>query len=549
MEENRKDLHNQDAKICMEEPSLGRIEVSTVPMPEEIEKLTSGIFTYSGSILVDYHTEGEPDVEDYYQLAVINPDGSGFHKVFAGQIPKKPKANGIRFMPFYDKKRILLGDYVMECSPDIDHCEKAEILPLFYPEGLQEDAVTLQSWTEIIIARDNEHICWTTIRGDLGSVNFVGRLKREEDCYRIENPQIISNLHLFEPDPSHEGSVCARVTRNGEVKQFIRGGLAISEAGSLKAGTLDSVIQYLDKEKVELVTDTPSYEETTIFSMDEKLGLVMSTRNSPETNCSIFGLVPRPIGPASTLGLAMPIYMYSVLGVRTYREGNIGPVLIETARSMKEEGYRGIGLNAPDGDWVYYSPMSWHPDGRHAIWNEQKRSARREGKDECRIRMVTLLDYKPGTEILPVPTPEEIPYAIKGGLPQIRNLSADEKVTLTGSYSGRISYCKQGRPGMQTLVGTVETIYENYSQDGKKIWNGYEKIQYAPVGRTIYEADITVDGEEKGRMDLRAVFEKADFRSPVKLVRETWEDGRPASYGCASWKGVTLRMEDMGENP
>src|SRR5690606_19700498 len=89
---------------------IGRIEVSTIPLPESM-KPVSGTYTYSGKVLVTYKTDQDSHIKDFYNVAVLNDDGTDFRVIFTGTIPTKPKANGIRFMPFQDNKRVLLGDY------------------------------------------------------------------------------------------------------------------------------------------------------------------------------------------------------------------------------------------------------------------------------------------------------------------------------------------------------------------------------------------------------------------------------------------------------
>ena len=52
--------------------------------------------------------------------------------------------------------------------------------------------------------------------------------------------------------------------------------------------------QDLRSGKVEAVTRTPGYDETTIFSPDERLGLTMTARFSEGTDLKILDLIPRP---------------------------------------------------------------------------------------------------------------------------------------------------------------------------------------------------------------------------------------------------------------
>ena len=55
--------------------------------------------------------------------------------------------------------------------------------------------------------------------------------------------------------------------------------------------------------------------------------------------------------------------------MRTVRPGNIGPALIDISASKAPGIYRGLNLNTHP-EWVFRSPMSWHPDGTRALWPE-----------------------------------------------------------------------------------------------------------------------------------------------------------------------------------
>lgn len=137
--------------MTLTDERLGRIEVSTVPQPPEVANTSFTHFTYTGTILTAYDPPEHETRPNYYHLGVMNHDGSGFHKVFEGEIPPIPKSNGIRFLPMTDNKRIITGDYVIECEPDIDHCETARLVQIHYNPELWQDKATMQSWTEIIM--------------------------------------------------------------------------------------------------------------------------------------------------------------------------------------------------------------------------------------------------------------------------------------------------------------------------------------------------------------------------------------------------------------
>ena len=515
------------------ENGIGRVKVSTIPLQEDV-KLVSGTYTYSGKVLLTYKREEDAGQRDFYRIAVLDDDGSNFRDIFVGEIPQKPKANGIRFMPYQDNRRVLLGDYVLECSPDIDHCAEAKLIPVIYPPHLVDDPRITHHWSEIIIAPDNRHMSWTALRSDVGAAVMIGTLERQADHYTIEHIRIISSVRPCEPDPHRAGYVIPRLMRGGEVKQFVRGGKAISAVGAKTGSTTNSVIQYLDSEEMEQITFTPGYDETTILSPDERLGIVMTSRFSKKTDPAIFGLMPRPYGMLTSMGITWALYTYSITGVRHFRPGNIGPALIDVERSMKEPGYLGIQLTT-DENWVYCSPMSWHPDGTRAMWPEVYR-----GSNFARMRLqkVELLDYRPREPVPVVETTDEIPYAITD-FSVFDRIDPDVEGRIAGKVSGYIEYVHKG------AEGRTEATYVNYSDDGEQVYNGYERVRSSFTSETYYEAKLKLTGPNPGEMDLKATFSPITSQPPARLIFEPDEHGRPKSYGYATYNGVTLRIEDL----
>lgn len=515
---------------------IGRIEVSTIPLPESM-KPVSGTYTYSGKVLVTYKTDQDSHIKDFYNVAVLNDDGTDFRVIFTGTIPTKPKANGIRFMPFQDNKRVLLGDYVFECTPDIDTCTNIQLVPVEYPEIISEDENTTHHWSEIIIAPDNKHISWTLLRVG-GAAAAIGELVRHADAYVIENSQLISTLVSFKDDPVNPGFILPQPLRGGEVKQFVRGGNAISIVGAKCNATTDSVIQDLTSEELTQITFTPGYDETTIFSPDERLGIVMSSRFSTHTDPAIFGLLPRPYGSLSSAGMMWSLYTYAITGVRNFRKGNIGPALIEIERSMNEPGYKGIQLTT-DENWVYVSPMSWHPESICAMWLEMFRGS--DGS-QMRLQHVKLLDYEAGPAIPIVPTTDNIPYGIKD-LTELNTVNPNIEGKIKGKKSGYISYIRQS----SGHSGINEVEYCNFSDDGVNFYNGYEKSSFDFFSENRFEAKVQLIGPKEGEMNFRATFSAIFGSEPSKLLFAADEDGKPKSYGYATYDGVKLHIEDLLE--
>ena len=519
----------------MYDNNLGRIEIRTLVLPVYVRR-ASATYTFSGKVLVDYHREDDPEEKDYIHIAVMNDDGTEFRDIYEGVIRIHQRANGIRFMPYQDNTKVLLGDYVLECSPDIDHCEKSELVPVVYPWNIKQDERVFKHWSEIIIAPDNGHICWTLLRTGGGAAVLYGNLVREENRYSIEKVQIIHTIKGFKKDPDQEGVLVPQIMHGGEVKQFVRGGKAISAVGAKNSVLVDSVIQDLTSEDTIQITKTPCYDETTILSPDEKLGIVMSTRFSPKTNFAILGLMPRPHGNLAAQNMIMTAYLYGVTAVRAYRKGNIGPVLIDIEKSVNEPGYQGVQLSDTEERWVYYSPMSWHPSGKKAMWPEGLR-----GTAEKRIRIVELPDYKPQEAVPAQQSPQSIPYAEtdEDKLWLLPDQNIEGKIA--GKHSGYINYSKTNT--------FARSEYVEMSDDGLSFYNGYEASWNTAAGESVYEADLIMTGRRTGQMKLRLTFSPISFdgSSLPELLLEDAEDGKPKSYGYANYNGTQINVEDLAD--
>lgn len=517
---------------------IGRVVISSIPLPDDVKKLESSTYTYSGKVLIIYKTENDIHTADFWNMAVLNDNGTKFKVIYSGIIPTKPKSNGIRIMPFQDNKRVLLGDYVLECAPNIDKCKRTNIVPVEFPSVLVDDERTTMHWSEIIIAPDNKHMSWTMLRSDIGAAAAIGVLKRKPDNYVLENVQLISTIHSLENDPNNPGFLIPNPLRGGEVKQFVKGGNAISIVAGMYYSTPDSVVQDLNSESVTQVTYTPGYNETTIFSPDERLGMVMTTRFSEHTDPAIFGLMPRPYGIYTTDMIGL-LYTYAVTGVRNFREGNIGPALIDVNRSMHQEGYKGVQLTS-DENWVYCSPMSWHPDGKRAMWLEVYRGS---SGSQMRIQKARLLDYKPKKTVPIKQTTDNIPYGIKD-LTVLDSVYGNVDGKIAGKSSGYLYY---KRNASSDSSAQSEVQYANFSDDGVNFYNGFEKTNTNFAGESRYEADVQLTGKKQGEMKFRATFSSMTGSMPARLLFDTDVDGKPKSYGYATYNGITLNIEDLLE--
>lgn len=522
---------------------FGDIELATVPVPDGVRVL-SATYTTSGRVFVFYRTDDDPHVDDWYNAAVVDDDGQSFTNLFSGSIPQRPTANGIRHMPFADNSRVLLGDYVLECSPSIDACERAALVEVEYPWGLADDPLTSHHWSEIIVSPD-DHIAWTALRTDLSAVVALGRLRRTDDRYVIDDPAIISSTDLLVPDADRPGYFTTSPMRGGEVKQFVHGGSAISAVGDGGGALTDSVVQDLATGAIIRITQTPGYDETTIFSPGERLGMVMTSRASRRTNPAFLGLLPRPHANLVGMTLAWTVYAYTVAGVRAFRDGNIGPVLIDIRRSMSEPDYVGVALNDPEETWVYCSPMSWHPDGHRSMWMEMVRgSGLDDAEPTMRIRVAKLLDHDAEQPVPPGTTPDDIPYGIRGGDAEGLLKRTAEPVRsgrIAGAHSGYLEFERE----FGGLGGTASAVsrYIDYSDDGRRFYNGVERAVSSMIEGTVYEADLELSGDERGEMRLRASW--SAIRDGARLRFDADEEGIPRTRGHVRYGETYLSVGDL----
>lgn len=513
-------------------PAIIRHTIATLPMPVGVN-VRSGTYTPSGKVLVRYAKDTAVEGRQV-NLATIDDDGRSFRPFYSGLLPERPKDNGIRFMVFPDNKRIFLGDFVLECTTSLETCKNPELLPVRYPSEVDSGPHVTHRWSEIIVAPDNSSIAWTSLFANGTAAVFTGELRKQGAEYVIARSSIVSTVDPFPKDPNHADGVLPQPIRGGEVKQFVHGGTAISVAGGIERNLADSVVQHLATGARDSITYTPGYDETTIFSPDERLGVVMTTRFSRGTDMAILGLVPLPYADSMNMGLNWAAYTYGVVGVRRNRPGNIGPALIEIEKSKTDRSYQGVNLNT-DQNWAFNSPMSWHPSGTRAMWPETPRG----GGSSRRLQVLCLSDYQPGPTVAGQATPMATNYGIND-LSVIKDYAGKPQnidVKVYGQKLGHIAY-------RRTPTG-IEKTYVNFSNDGHSIWNGRETMQPDPRGRSTYTADVTLTGEKPGIMKLKMTLGPLDGDLPAELIFAPDASGTPLSHGYAEYGGKRLNIQDL----
>ena len=190
-----------------------KYSINTVNPPEGIIYEGHAIYSKKGHIIFLYKKENDSNT----YIGVMNEDGSKLKVLWSGVWKNFYQSNGIRLMPFDDNKKILTGDYILECFPDIDNCQNSSLLPVIYPPEVVNIEGLNYVWSEIIVSPD-EHIGWTSLSSVYDVVNFLGKLEKNENNYTISNIQIISSLGFIEYENQQEGIFKHRTIRGGEIK-------------------------------------------------------------------------------------------------------------------------------------------------------------------------------------------------------------------------------------------------------------------------------------------------------------------------------------------
>ena len=482
----RKNGKNKNKIVKASKSNYNFTSIETVNLPEGITYEGHAIYSKTGHILFLYKMENDTNTS---YIGVMNEDGSNLKKIWGGEWKNYygTKANGMRLMPFDDNKKILTGDYVLECSPNIDDCQQSQLLPVIYPPEVINLEGMYLIWSEIIVSPD-EHIAWSTLSLVHDNVNFIGKLERNETNYIITNVQIISTLGFIEYEDKEKGILKHDTIRGGEIKQFVNGGEALTLAGSGDMALAKSVFQNLVGFENYPLSLFPGYEETTIISPDGKLGLVMTTRFSPKTSSEILGYMPRPLCVYSLRKINRYVYFYGVQEVRKTRPGNIGPALINIEESRSNSSYMGYDLHTEG--WAFKSPLSWNPNCKKGMFSETLQDG---NNNKHRIRIVKLDNYKPSSIPEAKKTPDNIPYAKP--LDSLKELSTED---INGYFIG-----KSG--GIMTFNSTnslSQSEYLNYTDDGKTFYNGFEKYEAISQTTGKLTSYVVMSGEQQGEMNL-----------------------------------------------
>ena len=253
----------------------------------------------------------------------------------------------------------------------------------------------------------------------------------------------------------------------------------------------------------------------------------MSTRFSPNTSMGILGLMKRPYCSLVLSKITENVYTYAVTNVRKYRKGNVGPVLFDKEKSIKDPNYHGIDLHDKEDKFVFCSPISWHPSNLKALWPEIER-----GTSNRRLRKLELNNYTPSSYPTIEKTTDDVPYGLD--MSELENIKLEEETNgiIKGNHLGYIKYYNSGISQNKQIV---KITYVNYTDDGKKFYNGEEIYDGDRTNKTVYISNVKLSGSEKGENKFKITFNKES-----KLIKDE-------SEGYATYGGKTIKAEEYLE--
>ena len=109
------------------------------------------------------------------------------------------------------------------------------------------------------------------------------------------------------------------------------------------------------------------------------------------------------------------------------------------------------------------------------------------------------------------------------------SFDAETNGTIKGKYSGIIEYYNSGfSPNGQT----VKMTYVNFSNDGKKFYNGEEEFIGKRNIKNVYISNVVLSGSENGINNFTLTF---DANSNL-MKNET--------FGYATYGGKTINAQD-----
>jgi hypothetical protein len=498
-------LDERRALECFEPPPPEPVELGEVPLPDGVNVSTVEWEGSGERLIVGFTAPGVTG----NQLASVRPDGGEFRCLTCGSAV----AGNLRpVQRLRDGRRVLVAGpnnplarwHLLECTPSVDDCQSSQLVPIALPANPDPTTPILQyrvPWVTL----DDAWLVWSEVRlrGPGGNLSAMGRLVRDADRYVVSDARVIApplrSLAL-----GSDSAPWSQLTQPFEAKfGGLRGGLDWVEAGTPSAGQYDTSLLDLTSGALRRLTRHPDHDEGVRFTRDEQWAVLQSART--DQRVEFLGLLPRP---PFIDWIAFSIHFVAIAGAPSdglspggdpdERDCYVDPWLLD--RWFERGHYIGQRLLRPEDGWVSIEGnaggFGWSPDGTRIALIERRWRGESPG---ARLRIAALPNRTPiqaADVVGVVPTPEP-GWALR---------YEDWVVPDTSGISvipGRVSGTATIRNDMpSTLQGEVEVVYDDYSDDGEHVLEGFERLRIPSliVSGAAYEVDLALSGARTGSM-------------------------------------------------
>ncbi|CAM5312826.1 TolB family protein [Streptomyces aurantiogriseus] len=495
---------------------------------------STGLF--SGNFLPDSRTivatvlftgaPAAPDPASIYtgqQLILVRSDGTTFPngdawKCVTCGVPQSNALGPADAMDypqaFSDGKRVLAGTNIIDCGPYqlADRActpQRVHIYPIRW-NTTADGSGPGGSIRELRLHPDDTHLGFSSMSvtgGRLDQFSYLGRLRFNPSPTTgtplVPRYDLVKVSRLFDPtttqpvdiDPGSPGKLRFDpfVPSVGELRGFSGDGREVTYVGyPAESSNIDVFAADLTTGKVRRLTADPEYVDPVDISPDGKWTVVMDTRGTDRLS---FLSAMRDVPGITDLLSASAISAARNNGKRRFFQ----PYLIDAYGDRGS--YAGQRLNAAgDGSpgsindplWNGRADPKWSPDGtRIAYWQSLvippdcggqnplpcPVSTAPGGRTE-RLMIADLTSRKPQQRKPVAPISDTVPWAVPyepgSAIPTRRHLPQGT-YTLDGKKSGSAEVTVTEN-NAHTAISTLAVTYEDYSDDGRYLINGTERM-------------------------------------------------------------------------
>ncbi len=420
---------------------------------------------------------------------------------------------------FSDRKRLLLtrglgklgggttgvnaDAWVLECMPSIRNCESHRYMDVDMSAD-QGPNFTLHRrfWH---LAPDETHLGWMNVRTD-GTVMVVARLERKEDRYVAVDPRAVNPVGPESAEDTRADR-WERFTQLYELKGFTPDGKSVLAVG-LPNHNIDVLQIELASGQVQRLTAHPDWDEDSSLSPDQQLFAVNSWRG--RNRFDVFSWIPQIRGFSSLmLGAALaPHYVSTWTGFQC----NLSPWLLP---ATGDDGGRLVGQPLD----VYSDKLTasanvagryvWSPDSTKVLLMEQTRLPPPGQGSPYRLA-IAKLKRDAGVPV-PISSSRIGDWAVSAGRYQGPH-AVEQSVEVKGDHGGVARMKFSGLLGKDAAT-TVE--FDRFTDDGETYVNGMMKA-VSQDGTWQMDADVTVSGENTGKLSMNLVFDNKAKPLPLK---------------------------------